>query len=463
MYFFSFNEYLNHQHLTNQNFLGNLLALTGDTTLTWSSPVLPKLYSNDTNVNPLGRPITKDEESWIGSLQYIGAMCGILPFAFLADRIGRKPVLLALAFPHIISFIAFAFAKDIGWYYFGRFLGGVSLSSVYIVLPMYVAEIAEDSYRGMLLVSYSTFASFGDLLPYITGPYMSLTWFNLILAVFPVIFVILFFWLAPESPYFYVGKDEYKAEESLKILRSGKSNLYNVKEEIDEIKNEINKNQKGDILNTLKRKYVIKGFFVALTLSSLQQLSGLGAILAYTQFIFEAAGTRVSADVSSIIVGIVLFLASFGGPLIVDRKGRKFLLLCSSLGIIISEIILGTYFYLLDNTEVNLNNVSWLPVLCLVVYTVTFNIGYGPLPYTITSEVLPSNVKFFLATVTGFTGWLMSFLVTKFFNDLNDTLGRGGTFWLFSGFCTAGVLFIIFVVPETKGRSFQEIQALLDK
>lgn len=443
-------------------FAGNLLALTGDTTLTWSSPVLPKLYSNDTNVNPLGRPITADEESWIGSLQYIGAMCGILPFAVLADWIGRKPVLLALAFPHIISFIIFAFAKHINWYYLGRFLGGVSLSSVYIVLPMYVAEISEDSYRGMLLVSYSTFASFGDLFPYITGPYMSLMWFNLTLVIFPIVFVVLFFLLAPESPYFYVNKNDYKAEECLTILRSRKENLYNVKEEIDEIKNEINKNKKGDIFNTLKKKYVIKGFFVALGLSSLQQLSGLGAILAYTQFIFEAAGTKLSADVSSIIVGIVLFLASFGGPLIVDRKGRKFLLICSSLGIIISEIILGTYFYLLDNS-VDLSNVSWLPILCLVVYTVTFNIGYGPLPYTITSEVLPSNIKFFLATVTGFTGWLMSFLITKFFNDLNNALGRGGTFWLFSGFCVAGLFFIIFVVPETKGRSFQEIQALLDK
>ncbi|KAJ8920264.1 hypothetical protein NQ315_011925 [Exocentrus adspersus] len=388
----------------------NLLALTGDTTLTWSSPVLPKLYSNDSNVNPLGRPITTTEESWIGSLQYIGAMCGILPFAVLADRIGRKPVLLALAFPHIISFLTFAFARDIEWYYVGRFLGGVSLSSVYIVLPI-------------------TFASFGDLFPYITGPYMPLMWFNITLAVFPILFFVLFLLLAPESPYFYVGR--------------GKNNLYDVRGEIDEIKNEISKNQKGDILNTLKKRYVIKGFFIALGLSSVQQLSGLAAILAYTEFIFTAAGSKLAPDVSSIIVGVVLFLASFGGPLIVDRK--------------------GAYFYLLDNSSVDLNKVSWLPIVCLMVYMVTFNIGFGPLPYTITSEILPLNVKFFLATITGFSGWLMSFLVSRFFNDLNAALGRGGTFWLFSGFCVAGLLFIIFVVPETKGKSFQEIQGLLDK
>lgn len=442
-------------------FTGNLLALTGDTTLTWSSPILPKLNSSDPDINPLGSPISEAEESWIGSLQYIGAMIGILPFAFLADRIGRKPVLLFLAVPHIISFFMFAFAKSITWYYLGRFLGGISLSSVYIVLPMYVAEISEDSYRGMLLVSFSTFASFGDLFPYILGPYVPIVYFNLILAVFPVMFFILFFILAPESPYYYVDRNDYKAEESLNILRRGRLN-YNASDEIEEIKNEKLINRTGDIWNTIKKKYVIKGFIVALGLSSFQQLSGLGAILAYTEYIFAAAGTNFSPDVSSIIIGVVLFLASFGGPLIVDRKGRKFLLICSASGCMLSEAVLGLYFYLLDKS-VSLEKVSWLPVICLMVYTITFNIGFGPLPYTITSEILPSNVKFSLATITGFTGWLVSFLVTKFFSDLNNILGRGETFWLFSGFCFVALIFIILVVPETKGKSFQEIQSLLNR
>ncbi|XP_074029120.1 trehalose transporter 1-like protein isoform X1 [Leptinotarsa decemlineata] len=443
-------------------FAGNLLALTGDTTLTWSSPILPKLHSNDSSINPLRSPITDDEESWIGSLQYIGAMCGIIPVGYLADRIGRKPVLLFLALPHLAAYLAFAFAKNINWYYFGRFVGGVSLASSYVVLPMYVAEISEDSYRGMLLVSYSTFASFGDLVPYIMGPYISIFWFNIILAIFPLVFFISFSILAPESPYFYVDKNDYKAELSLKKLRHGQL-TFDAKNEIEEIKNEKLKNQEGDFINTLKKKYVIRGFSIALGLSCFQQLSGLGAILAYTEIIFKDAGTDVSADVASLIVGIVLFLASFGGPLMVDRKGRKFLLICSATGMIVSLSVLGSYFYLKDETDVSVKNISWLPILCLVIYTVTFNIGFGPLPYTITSEILPSNIKFFLATVASFVLWLVSFVVTKFFNDLNVALGKGGTFWLFAGFCATALLFIIFIVPETKGKSFQEIQSILNR
>lgn len=410
----------------------------------------------------MGYSIAPDEETWIGSLQYIGAMCGILPFAFLADRIGRKPVLLFLAVPHIVSFLSFAFATDIYWYYFGRFLGGVSLSSVYIVLPMYVAEISEDSYRGMLLVSYSTFASFGDLFPYVMGPFTSIRSFNITLAAFPIAFFILFLLIAPESPYFYVDRDDKRAEHILNKLR-GKRLNYSAIDEVKEIKNEKKKDQSGDILNTLKKKYVIKGFIVALGLNSFQQLSGLGAILAYTQIIFEAAGTNISAEKSAIIVGVVLFLASFGGPLIVDRKGRKFLLICSSIGCILSEGILGIYFWLQETRKMPLEGISWLPLACLVVYVITFNIGFGPLPFTVTSEILPNNVKFYLATISGFTGWLVSFLVTKFFNDLNILLGRGGTFFLFCGFCVLALLFIVSVVPETKGKSFQEIQDILDR
>ncbi|CAH0555866.1 unnamed protein product [Brassicogethes aeneus] len=436
---------------------GNILALTGDTTLTWSSPMITKLQSNDTNVNPLGQPITDDEISWIGSMQYIGAMVGIFPFGYLADKIGRKPTLLILAVPHLASFLIFAFAHDINLFYFGRFLGGVSLSSVYIVLPMYIAEICEDSYRGMLLVSYSTFASFGDLLPYILGPYISVKLFNVILATLPLIFLVVFGFKAPESPYYYVKNDDsYKAEKSLKTLG------LNNKIAIHSIENEIESNRTKNVFNTLKTKNVIKGFIIALSLSSLQQLSGISAVLSYTEIIFRSGGSNFSAEESAIIVGVVLFLASFCGPLLVDRKGRKFLLICSASGMVVSQAILGVYFYLKDK-KYTLDSVSWLPIICLVVFTITFNIGFGPLPFTITSEILPSNVKFFLATITGFSGWLVSFLVTKFFNDLNNYLGQGETFWLFCGFNALALLFVVKFVPETKGLSFQEIQRILSK
>lgn len=438
---------------------GNFLALTGDTTLTWSSPVLPKLYTNNTEDNPLGRIITETEESWIGSALYIGATLGMIPFCLLADRIGRRPVLISIALPHIIAYLTLAFAKTIKLYYFARILGGMSLGANYVVLPMYVGEICEDSYRGMLLASYSTFASFGDLLPYLIGPYLSAVPYNLILFAFPLIFLICFISLAPESPYFHIKHNNYdQAKNCLRKLRS----VHEIDEEMEKIIKETQQNDDGDDEPFLS-KGVVKGFIIALFLSSFQQLSGLGPFLAYTQSIFEEAGSNISSDISSIIVGIVLFVASFFGPLIVDRKGRKFLLICSASGVLISEIFLGLYFYVKDHYSPDLSHFTWVPIACMIIFMLTFNIGYGPLPPTVTSEILPSRVKFYLATITGSFGWIVSFLVTKFFVDLNHTLGRGETLWFFAAFSVLALLFVGFFMPETKGKSFREIQEILSK
>jgi hypothetical protein len=126
----------------------DLLATSGDLAITWTSPVLAKLYSNDSAVNPFDQPITEDEDSWIGSLINIGAMIGPFPYGFLADKYGRKIGLLAVSVPYIVSYLTLAFSKTVYLYYFARLLGGIAIGGGYTLLPMYVAEIAEDSNRG---------------------------------------------------------------------------------------------------------------------------------------------------------------------------------------------------------------------------------------------------------------------------------------------------------------------------
>ncbi|CAH2017738.1 unnamed protein product [Acanthoscelides obtectus] len=102
----------------------NLLATSGDITMTWTSPIYPKLHSNDSTINPIGREITRDEDGWIGSLVNVGAMFGPLPFSFVSERFGRKIGLLSIAIPHIIAFMTMAFAESVYLFYLGRLLGG---------------------------------------------------------------------------------------------------------------------------------------------------------------------------------------------------------------------------------------------------------------------------------------------------------------------------------------------------
>ncbi|KAK9890879.1 hypothetical protein WA026_012223 [Henosepilachna vigintioctopunctata] len=437
----------------------NLLALTGDLSIAWPSPILAKLNSTD---NPLADYPTKDELSWVASISGFGSMVGILPFSFLPDLIGRKSCLLMIPIPHMISFGLAAFGKSIYLLYVARFFSGISIAACYLVLPMYIAEISENSNRGLMLVSYAIFSNFGSLLCYATGPYMSMLWFNMFILIFPVTFFISFLFIAPESPYYYARKKDYiKASKSIERLRSGK-HYHNAELELKTICDELDNAQTGDILRTITRKYAIKGSLIAIMLTTFQQLSGYAVFMPYTQTIFLEVGSDIDSAVCSIMVGSISFFSSFVCPFVIDKKGRRFVLITSLLGIITSEIVFGIYYYLSDQNY-NMNSFTWVPLACLLSYMLFFTFGLGPLPLTVSSEVLPVNIKFLVTTVASFLGSLSSTVCSKYYYVLNDSLGYFGTIWLFAGFCTVLLVFIVVILPETKGRSFTEILQELDR
>ncbi|KAJ8942453.1 hypothetical protein NQ318_002666 [Aromia moschata] len=199
----------------------DLLATAGDLPLSWTSPIYPKLYSNDTSINPLGKPITEHQDGWIGSLVTIGAIVGPLPFGFISEKFGRKIGLLSIALPHIISYFMMAFAKHIYMFYIGRILGGLAMGGGYTLLPMYIAEISQNSNRGMMSQTLNVFWAIGNFLPYALGPFLSIMWFNIVLACIPSIFFLSFLAIGPESPYYLVKVNKIKeAEKALMLLRS---------------------------------------------------------------------------------------------------------------------------------------------------------------------------------------------------------------------------------------------------
>lgn len=442
----------------------DLLATSGDITMTWTSPIIPKLYSNDSDINPFDKPINAEEESWIGSLINIGAMIGPFPFGYIAGRFGRKIGLLCIAIPHIISYLTLAFSKSVYLYYFARTIGGIAVGGGYTLLPMYVAEVTEDSNRGMFSVTLNIFWTFGNLLSYVIGPYTSITWFNVILACVPTSFFILFLLLAPETPYYLLTKNQnIEAEKSLLKLRSNNKKL--VDDEIKRMKLMIeNENQDVSFFELFKSKTYFKGLFISFILIVAQQLSGVNAVMFYTQEIFSEAGAdNIAPEIASIIIGLICFSCSFVVPFVADRAGRRIFLMISCFGSAIAHLVFGIFFYLKTSTDVDISPVSWLPLASLIFYFIMFTMGLGPLPWTVSSELFPTNIKPFAAALVSFSCWTTSFFVTKFFGDLNNWLGVAGTFWIFGGACFLTFIFILVYVPETKEKSFAEIQEILDK
>ncbi|XP_060822248.1 facilitated trehalose transporter Tret1-like [Bombus pascuorum] len=438
----------------------NLSCVASGALLGWTSPILPRLQ-NDLNDNPLGRKITPDENSWTGSLVSVGAVIGSFVAGYLAERCGRKNTLLLSAVPFLIGWILIATAGVVYQLYAARIILGFALSFAFTVVPMYCGEIAETSVRGALGSFLQLFVSFGLLYAYCIGPFVSYLTFAILCGIIPVVFVACFF-MMPESPYHLLKIN--KREEAIKALAWLRcKSPASVQKEADEMQAAIDEAFKskakiGDLFNV---KANLKALIYTSLLVAFQQCSGINVVLFYMGSIFQAAHSALPDSISTLIVGSVQVVASMVTPVIVDRLGRRLLLITSGVGEIVSLIALGLYMFLQDVTKSDVSAISWLPIVSLVIFIAIYCIGWGPLPWTVMGEMFASNVKSKASGITVCVCWLVSFFITKFANNLQDIFGQFALFWIFAVFCVLSVLFTVLILPETKGKSLQEIQDVL--
>lgn len=353
------------------------------------------------------------------------------------------------------------YAKDVNLFYIARFLNGFGTGAIFTVLPMFVGEISEDAVRGALGSFMQLFITFGLLFSYAIGPYTTIAHFNLACVIAPLLFLFIFFMYVPESPYYLIAVgDKTKAEKALKKLRSSD----NVDKELELIKKSVEESleNKASFFDIFKSKGLTKALMISLALVTFQQFAGINAILFYTQTIFEATGSSIPPEISTIIIGIVQIIGSFLTPIFVEKKGKRFLLLTSAIGMALSELVLGAYFYLKEHNH-NVQPIFWLPVVTLIAYMLTYCSGFGPLPWAVMGELFPGNVKSSASTVTASFCWILGFLITKFFANMVDVMGTSGSFWFFAGCCVIAGVFVYKFLPETSGKSLQEIQEILQK
>lgn len=410
----------------------------------------------DETDTPFSHALSDEETSWISALLPLGAVFGPFVYGFLADKIGRKLTLLICGVPFLVSYLALAFGTVPWIYYAARFITGLSVGGVFTVIPMYIGEIAEDSNRGALGSSMNCFICTGLLFSYAVGPYVSILVFNLVLAVFPAVYLVLFFFLGPESPHYYVLKEKSaEAKDALHKIRSGGNKA--IEEELNEMQEKIKEEGHGTFPDIFRSKGLTKAFLISVGLVSFQQFSGVNAILFYAQTIFKEAGTTLDPEICSIIIGCTQFATSFLTPLVIEKLGRKILLLISAVGMTISEVPLGVYCYLKDDDK-DVSSISFLPILCLIAYIITYNMAFSSIPWAMMGELFPANVKSVASSSTAAICWFLGFFITKYFESVSKSIGMGQCFWIFGGCCAVSVPFCLFYVIETKGKSLREIQ-----
>jgi len=249
----------------------------------------------------------------------------------------------------------------------------------------------------------------------------------------------------------------------LRKLRS--QNSYStLQKQLESIRNDVedSKRRKKGLWALFKSHGPLRGLIINFGIMFFKQLSGISVILGFMQTIFDATGSTIPADISSIIIGSLQVIICFAASQLVDRLGRRILLLISMVGITISLGVLGTYFHL-KNNGINVDSLFWVPVACLILYMLFYNFGIGPLSWVIMGEMFAPDVKAMATTLTTFFCLIVGFVTTVFFPNFLIMFGIAASFWIFAVISAVGVIFVALMVPETKGKTLLEIQTCLNR
>lgn len=425
-------------------------------TLAWSSPAIPKFKNGETNV-----VITDTQTSWVVSLHSAGALLGCYFGQVLNEKAGRRRTFFGSAVPALLGAVILLNTSLPELMYIARFLMGLATGIIAVVTMIYVTEIADKEIRGALGMTVQVMNNFGSLTVYSIGPFVSYSTLNWIIMIIPICYVLLCLWI-PESPYYHLkdgrfeaAKREYKRlqgnqeerviDDQMKIMRD------HVRESME------NKTTLKELLTNMRYR---KAIYIVTGLKLLQYMTGILVIQSYLEPIFRQSNF-VSGPIASIVYGFVQLGAGIGATFLSRWFGRRILMFISCLGVSLAMTLVGLYFFLQDAMQVSTEisrAISWMPLVGILGFNVLYAVGVGNLPYVLQAELFPVNVKGVASSTATMLACILSFLVTKCYIQVKDACGHYMVFWSFAVVGYVGLFFIYFFVPETKGKTLEEVQ-----
>ena len=395
---------------------------------------------------------------WVASCALIGCIAGAMFAGKLSDGIGRKKVLILSAILFAVSSIGILLPMSLDWFIFFRIIGGLGIGIASMLAPMYISEIAPAPIRGRLVSINQLGIVSGILLIYFVNATIagwhdeawnvSIGWRWMFgSGVFPsVIFLALLFFV-PESPRWLAQKQRWNDAEFILARVNG---ARKAKTELDEIKAALNieKNSFSDIVKPGVRKALMIGIILCI----FSQVTGINAIMYYAPEIFKATGdASSSALMQTVLVGVINVLFTLVAIKYVDKWGRRTLLLIGSSGMAVCLAIVGSAFYF-GFAE------GYLVLIAILAYISFFAISLGPLAFVVISEIFSNRNRGAAMSVCIFFLWTSVYLVSQTFPMLLASIGSAFTFWIYMVMAIVAFFFILKMIPETKGKSLEEIE-----
>lgn len=411
-------------------------------------------------------------QGWAMSSALVGCIFGAVLAGFLSEKFGRRsPLILAASF-FIISAFGTGYTNNFSLFIIYRLVGGFGIGLTSTISPMYIAEISPKKYRGRLVSVNQLTIVIGILsaqvLNYIIAEpipadYSSreilnswngqwgwrwMFWMEL----FPAALFLILLFVIPESPRYLIIKN--RRAEMIGILKKIGGIAY-ANHQADIVEQTVS-NSKNDtvVLSELVNKRFFPVLLIGIVLAVLQQWSGINIIFNYADEIFTSAGYSVSEMLFQIVItGSVNLIFTIVAMRTVDKWGRRYLMLLGTIGLSMIYGIMGMAYYF----EVTGWPIVLLIVLAISIYAMTL----APIVWVVLSEIFPNRLRGMAMSMATFSLWTSSFVLTFTFPILNDFLGSYGTFWTYGIICFLGYLFIKKRLPETKGKSLEEIETEL--
>ncbi|XP_078406352.1 solute carrier family 2, facilitated glucose transporter member 6 [Cetorhinus maximus] len=442
--------------------------------LVYTSPVIPELkHSSDPKLQ-----LNTEKASWFESIFTLGVGLGGLSTMFLNDFLGRKLTIMVSSVPSVFGFAIMGSAQEVWMLDFGRTLTGIAGGMVSGAIPVYVSEISVVKLRGRLGVGPQLMLVCGALLLYALDLFLSWRWLAVVGAFIPTAMIIILCFM-PESPRYLISK--HRRDEALQSLAWLRGTEANYQLEYQEIKESLSRNDNQISCSDLRQRYIYKPVLIAVFMRVFQQLSGITVILVNMQSIFDSMSVVLPGSYDAAIVGLVRLLSVCVAAWLMDKAGRRKLLFLSGALMSISALALGVYSKLdeLKNNQTSSNfsigntdhltvdhllqhrMAQWstyIPLISVMLLIFGYALGWGPVTWLLMSEILPIKVRGLASGLCVVVSWVTAFILTKWFLPVKDRFGLAVPFLFFCVISMLSILFTAFCIPETRGRTLEQIE-----